>query len=118
MRLLSNVQNVKINSKISYLEKHYIHITSPKEIVKKMSQLVGMENEREEFTDALRYIRNLKHYREDPVHAPHSRFLLAGAPGSGKTLLVSSLAKEARVPAYHCRYVFFRFFPAPRKKTG
>lgn len=116
MRLLSNVQNVKINSKISYLEKHYIHITSPKEIAKKMSQLVGMENEREEFTDALRYIRNLKHYREDPVHAPHSRFLLAGAPGSGKTLLVSSLAKEARIPLITVDMSSFVSFPRRAKK--
>ena len=96
--LVKSVKDAQLKSKIAFLQKHYIRITLPQDIGKKISDIIGMESEREELGDALEFLKHLKKYQHDPVHAPHSRFLMAGASGSGKTVLVAGVAKEANCP--------------------
>ncbi len=115
-QVLSNLKRAHLKSQIAYLQKHYIRVTPPHKINKKISEIVGMEAEREELGDALEFLKHLKKYQHDLVHAPYSRFLMAGACGSGKTVLVAGIAKEANCPLLTVDLASFVSFSKKAKK--
>ena len=92
------VEEFKTAQATKALQKYYCRVNYPDELSETFDDLIGMENERETLKDALNFLRNIEEYQKNPLLSPHTRYLLAGAPGSGKTVLVNALAKTANVP--------------------
>lgn len=62
--------------------------------------VAGIEEVKEELVEIVDFLRNPKKYIEAGARIPKG-VLLAGAPGTGKTLLAKAVAGEAKVPFFH-----------------
>ncbi len=63
-------------------------------------EVAGIEEVKEELVEIVDFLKNPKKYREIGARIPRG-VLLAGAPGTGKTLLAKAIAGEAGVPFFH-----------------
>ena len=63
----------------------------------KFSDVAGLEEEKFELMEIVDFLKNPEKYQEIGAKIPRG-ILLAGAPGTGKTLLAKALAGEADVP--------------------
>jgi len=64
------------------------------------SDVAGIEEVKEELTEIVDFLKNPKKYLAAGARIPKG-VLLAGAPGTGKTLLAKAVAGEAGVPFFH-----------------
>jgi cell division protease FtsH len=64
------------------------------------AEVAGIEEVKEELVEIVDFLKNPKKYREIGARIPRG-VLLAGAPGTGKTLLAKAIAGEAGVPFFH-----------------
>jgi len=62
--------------------------------------VAGIEEVKEELTEIVDFLKNPKKYLAAGARIPKG-VLLAGAPGTGKTLLAKAVAGEAGVPFFH-----------------
>lgn len=62
--------------------------------------VAGIEEVKEELTEIVDFLKNPKKYSNIGARIPKG-VLLAGAPGTGKTLLARAVAGEAGVPFFH-----------------
>jgi len=62
--------------------------------------VAGIEEVKEELTEIVDFLKNPKKYQSAGARIPKG-VLLAGAPGTGKTLLAKAVAGEAGVPFFH-----------------
>jgi cell division protease FtsH len=62
--------------------------------------VAGIEEVKEELTEIVDFLKNPKKYLNIGARIPKG-VLLAGAPGTGKTLLAKAVAGEAGVPFFH-----------------
>lgn len=62
--------------------------------------VAGIEEVKEELTEIVDFLKNPKKYISAGARIPRG-VLLAGAPGTGKTLLAKAIAGEAGVPFFH-----------------
>lgn len=62
--------------------------------------VAGIEDVKEELTEIVDFLKNPKKYQAAGARIPKG-VLLAGAPGTGKTLLAKAVAGEAGVPFFH-----------------
>ncbi|MGI5898278.1 MAG: ATP-dependent zinc metalloprotease FtsH [Candidatus Dojkabacteria bacterium] len=62
--------------------------------------VAGIDEVKEELTEIVDFLKNPKKYTEAGARIPKG-VLLAGAPGTGKTLLAKAIAGEAGVPFFH-----------------
>lgn len=62
--------------------------------------VAGIEDVKEELKEIVDFLKNPKKYQEAGARIPKG-VLLAGAPGTGKTLLAKAIAGEAGVPFFH-----------------
>jgi cell division protease FtsH len=62
--------------------------------------VAGIEEVKEELVEVVDFLKNPKKYRAAGARIPKG-VLLAGAPGTGKTLLAKAVAGEAGVPFFH-----------------
>jgi cell division protease FtsH len=62
--------------------------------------VAGIEDVKEELTEIVDFLKNPKKYQAAGARIPRG-VLLAGAPGTGKTLLAKAVAGEAGVPFFH-----------------
>ena len=97
-KIVTAAKDLKTSQAIKELQKYYGRVQYPDELSETFSDLIGMETEREILQDALNFLRNIEEYQKNPLLSPHTRYLLGGAPGSGKTALINALAKTANVP--------------------
>ncbi len=111
MKITTKISSFKQKNLIRYLDDHFIHVFPPECIEKRFSELPGMESEKAELVDAINYLTNLEVNQQNPVLAPYSKFMLTGAPGSGKTVLIASIAKEANVPLIRADMTAFAAYP-------
>ncbi len=63
------------------------------------NDVAGADEEKEELTEIVDYLKNPKKYTEIGAHIPKG-VLLVGPPGTGKTLLAKAVAGEAGVPFF------------------
>ncbi len=64
------------------------------------NEVAGIEEVKEELTEIVDFLKNPKKYRDVGARIPRG-VLLAGEPGTGKTLLAKAIAGEAGVPFFH-----------------
>ena len=62
--------------------------------------VAGVDDSKQELTEIVDFLKNPKKYRDLGARIPKG-VLLAGAPGTGKTLLAKAVAGEAEVPFFH-----------------
>ncbi len=62
--------------------------------------VAGLEEAKEELTEVVDFLRNPKKFRDVGARVPRG-VLLAGHPGTGKTLLARAVAGESKVPFFH-----------------
>lgn len=62
--------------------------------------VAGVDDSKQELTEIVDFLQNPKKYRDLGARIPKG-VLLAGAPGTGKTLLAKAVAGEAGVPFFH-----------------
>ena len=62
--------------------------------------VAGIDDVKEELTEIVDFLKHPKKYRDLGARIPKG-VLLAGAPGTGKTLLAKAIAGEAGVPFFH-----------------
>ena len=65
----------------------------------RFSDVAGCDEEKEEMSELIDYLKNPKKFSRLGAKIPKG-ILLAGAPGTGKTLLAKAVAGEANVPFY------------------
>jgi len=63
------------------------------------ADVAGAEEEKEEMTEVVDFLKNPKRFNEMGAHIPKG-VLLVGPPGTGKTLLARAVAGEAGVPFF------------------
>ena len=97
-KIVTTAKDFKTSQAIKEVQKYHGRVQYPEDLNETFSDLIGMETEREILQDALNFLRNIEEYQQNPILSPHTRYLLGGAPGSGKTMLVNALAKTANVP--------------------
>ena len=71
------------------------HIQNGKKIT--FADVAGVDEEKAELQEVVDFLRNPKKYTDMGAKIPHG-ILLAGAPGTGKTMLAKAVAGEANVP--------------------
>jgi len=64
------------------------------------AEVAGIEEVKEELVEIVDFLKRPKKYTEIGARIPRG-VLLAGAPGTGKTLLAKAIAGEAGVPFFH-----------------
>ncbi len=64
------------------------------------NEVAGIEEVKEELTEIVDFLKRPKKYRDLGARIPRG-VLLAGEPGTGKTLLAKAIAGEAGVPFFH-----------------
>lgn len=64
------------------------------------ASVAGIEDVKEELFEIVDFLKNPKKYTDSGARIPKG-VLLAGAPGTGKTLLAKAVAGEAGVPFFH-----------------
>jgi cell division protease FtsH len=64
------------------------------------SDVAGLKEAKEELTEVVEFLRNPQKFTEIGARIPRG-VLLAGSPGTGKTLLARAVAGESRVPFFH-----------------
>ena len=67
----------------------------------KFSDVAGEDEAKENLTEIVDYLHNPDKYREIGASMPKG-ILLAGSPGTGKTMLAKAVAGEANVPFFLC----------------
>ncbi len=65
----------------------------------RFSDVAGCDEEKEEMSELIDYLKNPKKFSRLGAKIPKG-ILMAGAPGTGKTLLAKAVAGEANVPFY------------------
>ncbi len=80
--------------------KYHCNFYFPIQISNSLDDIIGMNNEKDVLQDALLFFKELTDCESSFNIHPNSRFLLFGAPGSGKSELVAALAKSAGVPIF------------------
>ena len=97
-KLVTMGKEFSVAMAIKEIQKYHGRVQYPDELTETFADIIGMENEKEIFQDALNFLDNIEVYQQNPILSPHTRYLLGGAPGSGKTPLVNGMAKTANVP--------------------
>ncbi len=99
---LSNAYYVSnLKKKIEKMcSKYHCNFYFPIQISNSLDDIIGMNNEKDVLQDALLFFKELTDCESSFNIHPNSRFLLFGAPGSGKSELVAALAKSAGVPIF------------------
>ena len=97
-KIVASAKDFKVAQAVKEVQKYHGRVQYPEDLTETFDDLIGMENEREILQDALNFLRNIEEYQANPILSPHTRYLLGGAPGSGKTALINALAKTANVP--------------------
>ncbi len=64
------------------------------------SDVAGLKEAKEELTEVVEFLRNPQKFTDIGARIPRG-VLLAGSPGTGKTLLARAVAGESRVPFFH-----------------
>lgn len=104
-------QPIKVIKIIKKLKPYFVTVSFPENMPKSFNELIGMDSEKEILKDALRFLGNIDGFRSDSVIVPHTRYILGGPTGSGKSELISALAKTANVPCITFKLSAIAAFP-------
>lgn len=103
--IFSGISNAYYRTKVikkieKMCSKYHCKFEFPKKFSNGLDEVIGMDNEKDILQDALLFFKELRESDSSFRVHPNSKFLLFGAPGSGKSELVSALAKSADVPLF------------------
>lgn len=96
--LISMIKSVK-NQLGNINNTNGLKVEVEKNIKVKFDDIAGIEEQKEELTEIVDFLKNPKKYREIGARTPKG-ILLNGEPGTGKTLLAKAIAGEAEVPFF------------------
>lgn len=91
--MIKSVKNQLGNTNVSKVE-------AEKNIKVKFDDIAGIEEQKEELTEIVDFLKNPKKYRKIGARTPKG-ILLSGEPGTGKTLLAKAIAGEAGVSFFN-----------------
>lgn len=91
--IIKSVKNQLGNTNVSKVEVE-------KNIKVRFDDIAGIEEQKEELTEIVDFLKNPKKYREIGARTPKG-ILLSGEPGTGKTLLAKAIAGEAGVSFFN-----------------
>lgn len=90
--MLKSVKNQLGNTNVSKVEVE-------KNIKVRFDDIAGIEEQKEELTEIVDFLKNPEKYRKIGARTPKG-ILVNGEPGTGKTLLAKAIAGEAEVPFF------------------
>ena len=102
---------MKTSPSVRCLKKYYISLVKPNEINMSLSDIIGMENEKNDIETAITFFNSLRLNTPTLQIKPYTRYLLTGRIGSGKSTLVLALAKTTNVPVIVLYASTFVAFP-------
>ena len=97
LNMMSGVAGGGSNSKLMDFGKS--RATMIRDNKKKLSDVAGLEEEKEDLSEIVDFLKNPGKYAKMGARIPKG-ILLEGPPGTGKTLLAKAIAGEAGVPFY------------------